>query len=208
VQTLSYGFEQVGQKAEQMGFRSMRAFQGVIFGLQMSTFYASMFMSALMKDDNALLSLEGSTERYNKALREYGRNSEEARNAARSLEMAQNNLNRAQTMSTVLTGSIILQGVSLATSFIALAKSITTANTALQIHNFLKTYSLALTGVGIVAVGAAIAAAGAYGAMSANQPQININSNVSLMGEKDLDTALDRQNRNIRDEARRLGAYK
>ena len=200
VQTLSYGFELAGQKAEQMGFRSMRAMQGLVFGLQMSTFYASMFMGALMKDDNALLSVEAATERYTKALRENGRGSEEARSAARSLEMAQNNLNRAQMMSTVLTASMGLQAVSLGMSFMQALPGITAMIAKLQTYIATSIIAQALTpGVGWAALGIGVGVAAGVGGILAYQtltqptPKVDVNVN---MPEDDPYRAFARQKRN------------
>ena len=203
--TIEYG--KIGVAAEQMSYRALRSTQGLIFGLQMSTFYASMFATALIRDDSALISLEGAQERYNKALREHGRNSEEARAATRALELAQNNLQRAQTMSSLMHISIGLQAVGLAVSFIQWAKSIDIATMSLTAYTKILAISHTLTPAGwAILAGAAITGVGAYGIISSlNQaPQVNIGgSQITVMGEKDLDTALDVQNQQIKQEYRR-----
>src|SRR4030042_2557858 len=87
---------EVGTASEQMSFRSVRAFQGLIFGAQMSLFYVSMLASGLLRDESAVLQVEAAEERLNKALKEHGRKSEEAVSATRQLEQAHIYLQRAQ----------------------------------------------------------------------------------------------------------------
>ncbi len=187
---LQLTFDQAGAKVEQFGNKSLRSLQGLIFGLQMSTFYASMFATGLMRDDTALISLEMAQDRYNKALREHGRGSEEATQASRQLEIATINLNRAQMMNSIMTVSIGLQMVGLAASIWQALPSIGQMISKLRELAVVQTVVNALTGVGgwaKLAVGAAIGAAAVGGTIALMNSGQSSSSKVNVSVSQDSD---------------------
>jgi hypothetical protein len=131
VEGLVIPYGEVAAASEMSSYRQMRAWQGVIFGLQMSTFYISMFASGLLRSESSAISVERAQRNYNQAVREYGRNSEQARNALDSLTQAQIYNQRATTMSSIMTVSLGLQAVSMGVSFLRAVPGIMQATSAL-----------------------------------------------------------------------------
>ena len=83
----------------------------------MTLFISSMFISNMMAIETATNQVETAQQRLNTLIREGKRGTDEYRNAVRQLETAQINLNRAQTMTNIMTASVGLQMVSMGLSF-------------------------------------------------------------------------------------------
>jgi hypothetical protein len=149
---------------------AMRGLQRSLFGVQMALFTSSILISNMMAIETATNQVETAQQRLNTMQREGKRGTDEYRNAVRQLETAQINLNRAQTMTSIMTASVGLQMVSMGLGFAQAIPDIRKMIDTLKTYNLVATISKALTpGVGwaALAVGGGLAVAGAVALNSA-----------------------------------------
>lgn len=185
-----------GKAAEEAAGMSARAFRNMLFGTQMALFYGSMLYTASMRQQTAALSLEEAQDRLNRAIRDYGVNSEQATSAARSLERQQLLVQRANILTTISTIGMGLQLV----------------NVGVQIYSQLPILTQYVTTLwSMVAAQAALhpwmipAIVGAVGVVGGLAGGFAISSQFNMKGmtENDLNEALAEHDRRARYEFRR-----
>ncbi len=105
--TLGTGFPSQGGAAPTMDYTpAISSLSRMMFTVQMSTFYLGMLTSAQGRNENSLLQIENAQMRYNRAVREHGRNSEQARAALNQLTIAQNTYRQTAAQSQMMTISL------------------------------------------------------------------------------------------------------
>lgn len=76
---------ELGTATQEAVGMSMRAFSRLLFTFQMGIFYVGMLTSAIYQSESAAIAVENAQDSYNRAIREYGVNSEQAVRAERTL---------------------------------------------------------------------------------------------------------------------------
>jgi hypothetical protein len=156
LQDLTHYTVTFGETSERVSQISTRGLSRLIFGTQMLTWFTSMAMTASLRQEAALLSVEQAQENYNEAVRRYGMSSRQARRAARQLERAQLYVARANQMAAFSMVSMGLQiaqmGVQIASQFKILDIFIAKLATIKALSGPLGW--IALLGAGAVAAGA------------------------------------------------------
>jgi hypothetical protein len=176
--------------------------RGMIWSTQLVLMYGGFLYQNMIREELATNTVANAQDTYNRAVREYGTNSEQAIRAARNLENAQMLVARANTMATLMTASfgfqLISTGVQIAQQIPQIMKytgelwAMATAQAAA--HPWLVP---AMIG-GAVAIGAVAAGSYAYG-LSQN----NINVNIDNRGNQDLHNAFTEAERRATYELRR-----
>ena len=161
--------------------QSLGAMRGLIFTSQISMFYMSMLTSSMMRQETTTNSVEAAQERYNEALREHGRGSKEARDAARSLESAQINYQRALAMSNIMMISMGVQAVNMGISLMSTIPALASTKLSVDaLSTSLKGMWASMTPFGWAILGISIAAPLVAGALvlggSPRSPTVNVNS--------------------------------
>jgi len=180
----------------------------------------NMMESAFMRVTMAQVILDNAQERYNRTVEKYGRNSADAAQALKQLEMRTNYLNMANMRANVSMGLMItqlaLQSNLLDKASLAQVKNmaVTMAATAKEWLHIaaLKVRALwqAIVSGGLTVplmVGGAIAAGVTVGALASpmltaesTTREINIQTEINL--ETDVDAALNEQNRRVKEDLR------
>lgn len=158
----------VSYGAQQMGQMSYYGFRNLIFGAQMGLFYMSMLAGGMIRNESSTIAVEMAQERLNETIRKYGPNSQEAHRAMQQLERTQLYYQRSITYSNLMTVSMGLQMVGMATSIwryaIPALGSLTgilhgVANAFRTLYASIGPWGLALLATGTVATGMSIYAA-------------------------------------------------
>lgn len=224
LEQLQWQGSKVSVSVGEMGRQSATSLQSIARSGMSVMFMFNMLESAYMRQQMAMLMLENSQERYNKTVEKYGENSEEARQAAKELEMQQNYLNMANMRSNVSLGLMItnlalqsnlLEKTTLTTIARTAATALATAAdwahvAALKIKNILMAAASFGTSIpfqlgAAAAVGVGLGALTAYTIASAPPPSkgnITINTDVNV--ETSVDDALREQNRQVTNELKRI----
>lgn len=182
-------------------------------------FMINMLASAYMRMNMAQLMTERGQRRLNKIIEQCGANSEEAREASQDLEMQMNYLNMANMRVNVSTGLMMIMMAKqiglLNTATIASAGRTLAAHAAtiadwahvaaLKVKAALLAAISGGTLVPVMLVAATITTAGLAVATAPairEAAQINIQTEVTV--SKDVDEALERQNRQVKEEVRNI----
>lgn len=160
----------------------LMSLRGALFGVQMGLFYVSMLASNMMMLESAANNVEGAQERLNKVIKEGGRGTLEYRNAVRQLENAQINLQRTQTMTSIMTVAMGFQVVSMGVSFAQAVPGITKLINTLKNYNVVAAVTKALSGQWVTLAAGLAIGAGATVAVNAlmNQPASSKSGNINV----------------------------
>lgn len=196
---------QWGQAAVQAGASYGRVMGSAIWSTQLLLMYGSFLYQNMIREELSTDALTTAQENYNDAVRDFGAGSEKAVDAAKQLEKAQLLVARANTMATLMTVSFGLQAVSTA---IMIGKQLIPAlltwietNEALTTSQILLQAMSGPAGWAALAGGLAVAGVVGYAVGQMNQTTINAPVNVTG-GEKELDTALDKLNKKVKQDYR------
>ncbi len=164
----------------------------LMFTAQMSTFYMGMLTSSMERNENAVLQIENAQMRYNTAVREHGRNSQEARIALNTLTMAQNTYEQSARQSQMMTVSMGINFVQMGLSALTMIPKLSAATLSVggltaAFHGLTAAMrtnpiGLALTAAAIVVPLGLTAAA----AMGSSKPPGGANVNVNVNSDDAL----------------------
>ncbi len=177
-----------------------RTMRGMIWSTQLAIMYGGFLYQNMLKEELQTNTLANAQDTYNRAVKEYGVNSDQAIRAARNLENAQMLVTRANTMATLMTASfgfqLVATGIQIVQQFPALttyaAKLWAIATAQAAAHPWL-----------VPAMIAGVAAVGVAGAYAYGQSQNNINVNIDNRGNTDLHNAFAEAERKATYELRR-----